>query len=175
MHPAKTQISLGIRRPPEEGLGPWPPIKHTSKTLNIPGRCQDWSQSLLDTRSFLLLCPSPVQITYKDPGSAIACTKTSPPPNSKQWDMSHFATISSTSPSQFSSEYFTWYIACIFVLLIKFYQFIVKCWNSTKISWEKSNTVCTQFKVQTRQLSLYLSFSEAWLNPFLPNGLFHLY
>ena len=58
VHPAKTQISLGIRPVwPESSLSAWRklPIEHTAKTLIRLGRCSGWSESSLGAQVILLV------------------------------------------------------------------------------------------------------------------------
>ena len=63
VHPAKTQISLGIRPvwqslrcPHEETLGPQLPNEYPAKTLIRLGGCPGWSESSLGAQSFCWFC-----------------------------------------------------------------------------------------------------------------------
>ena len=67
VHPAKTQISLGIRlrSQHEEILGPKLPIERTAKTLIRLGRCPGWSESSRGAQSFCWFCHVAAQFLVK--------------------------------------------------------------------------------------------------------------
>ena len=52
---ASVQSDQSLCCPHEEALGPWLPIKRTTKTLIRMGECPDWSESSLGTQVILLL------------------------------------------------------------------------------------------------------------------------